>query len=106
MRGGQPQNALLYRRKSDYENLLFCKGLSQKSLQSKIDSLVLTNVNYRLRYSFPSIFRSQKSQLQTQNSQLKIPKVPPLEKNRVVFLQNLPSLKTPKNTAFAPFNVR
>ena len=25
---GQPQNVLLYRRKSDYESLLFCKGLS------------------------------------------------------------------------------
>ena len=84
----------------------FVNIIYQKSGIRKGYYIVLTDVKYRSRYSFSLFFIPQKSQLQTQNSQLKIPKVPPLEKNRVVFLQNLPSLKTPKNTAFAPFNVR
>ena len=51
------------------------------------------------------IFVSQKSQFKTQNSQLKIPKVPPLEKNRAVFLQNLAAAETGENAVFVRFNV-
>ena len=66
---------------------------------------MLTNVKYRSRYSFSMIFVSQKSQFKTQNSQLKIPKVPPLEKNCPDFLQILTSGKMQKNAVFVQFNV-
>ena len=46
----------------------FLREKNQKSLHLKNDSLTLTNVKYRSRYSFSSIFHSQKSQFKTQNS--------------------------------------
>ena len=66
---------------------------------------MLRSVKYRSRYSFLMIFRPQKSPLKTQNSQFKIPKVPPLEKNRVDFCRNLSFGKTGKNGIFERFNV-
>ena len=84
----------------------FVNIIYQKSGIRKGYYIVLTDVKYRSRYSFSMIFVSQKSQFKTQNSQLKILKRPPLEKNRGSFLQNLTSLKMPENAVFAQFNVR
>jgi len=85
--------------------LYFVKIFGQKSPSRKIGPCELTKVKYRPRYSFSTIFRPQKSQIKTQNSQLKIPKVPPLEKIRLVFHQILPSAETPEKTVFFRFNV-
>ena len=84
----------------------FVNIIYQKSGIRKGYYIVLTDVKYRSRYPFSSFFDLKKSQLQTQNTQLKILKVPPLEKNRGSFLQNLTSLKMPENAVFAQFNVR
>ena len=54
--------------KTALPGLYFVKIFSQKSPSRKVGPCELTEVKYRSRYSFPAVFRPQKSQLKTQNS--------------------------------------
>ena len=84
----------------------FLREKNQKSLHLKIAPFVLTNVKYRLRYKFSTVFLPQKSQLKTQNWRLKTAKVPPLEENRVDFCRKLKFGKIRENSKIERFNVR